>query len=438
MVLASCAQLAPGTAWTGTESAFETRTPRTFESPDGALRGVVTATSRADGTPLSAFALLQSERGFVEWRQLQRAEAPVDAVAVDADTLHLVYRDDAALSLLTVGPAGSALAETTLDPLLPVAAHAHASAPFRAMPTAHGTCLAVPLECGSLALVHFDRSAPVQPYGLCDLLRPERFDCTADDWLARAREAERAGDVDAARRAHELAVETDPLDPRAYREWSLFLDRQHELDRRIACLALALDRLHERDDRPTRWRVGTPEVRLVLDYVDARAERGGAREAHAALDVALDLYPGLGEAVLRRATLLLDEERDTDAVELFETSLAAVEPGSGLETAHADVGRFLLRERRPALALRFLEDAYALGDRSELLVRTLSRTSAELGDHDRAVLWLERLAAMWAKTLAEESNPRRRERGAERLAALEDELTTLRATCASVDETEEE
>jgi len=401
-------------------------------SPDGTVHVVVTALRDGEGEPVAAHALVQRPGALVAWVALPRPTLPDAVVAESAQAIHLAYRRaDLGLDLVTIDAAGAEVGRADTGSLVPVGAQVDVGAAIAAAESDHGPCIGLPLACGSLLLVDFDGGETAGAlYSTCRVVRCERLACGAEEWLQRARDLSRAGDHAGELRALEAAIDAAPDDPRVYRAMSRYHERRGDDDRRIACLALALHRLHprgEQSQRPAAWRVGAPEALLALEYVQARHDRGGAREAHAALDVAESLYPSMEQVVLKRAELLLEEGLVEDAVRVLDLALAQVDAGAGLAGAYADVGRFLVESSQDAHAIRFLEDAYVLGDRSEFLIRELAEATARLGEHDRAAEWLERLADAWSKTLAREDDPQRRVRGEERLAALRAEIAAQRA-----------
>lgn len=399
-------------------------------SHDGAVHVVVTAVRGEDGAAVAAHALVRRPGALVEWVTLPHPALPDAVIVQSADAIHLAYRrDDLGLDLVTVDGSGAEVARTDAGRLVPVGVLLDRDGAIAPAESWHGPCLGLPLACGSLLLVDFDRAATGAPYSTCDVVRPERLACGVDDWLDRARALARNGDAAGELLALEAAIDAAPTDPRAYRAMSRYHERRGDEDRRIACLALAVQRLHAQSDhqRPAAWRVGEPAALLVLEYVRAREERGGAREAHAALDVAAALYPSMEQVVLKRAELLIDEGLVDDAIRTLDLALAQVDASEGLADAYADVGRFLVEAEYDAHAIRFLEDAFVLGDRSEYLIRGLANATARLGEHDRAAAWLERLAEVWSGTLAREDDPDRRARGEERLAELRAEIAAQRS-----------
>lgn len=408
--------------------------PITAVSPDGGLRAVIVGSHANAEVARTTHALIAREGAFVEWVRLPFDEIPDAAIVPDARAIHCVFRDakDGG-EIATLDPGGALAQRVDLRDVLPVGGIPDATSPLGIGYSAHGPCLSVPLECGSVALLEYSSSSPGS-FGVCSLMRPEKFQCGTDAWLEQARKLQRRGDLAAARYAFEAAIETDPADARTYREYARFHGKQDDAEARLACLRTGVDRLYRHANGPVTgdWSVGTPSARLVVDFLDATREAHGDDACHAALDEALELYPCMEHIVLMRAELLLAEGEDEAAVWTLDNALALVDPNNDLAAAFHDVGRFLRGEDRDELALRYLEDAYALGDRSEFLLRGLSEIAEDAGRFTRALEWLGELRSIWADTHNGETQERRSERAAERLAGLDEEIAELAARAVAV------
>lgn len=404
------------------------RAPLQASSPGGALSVVLVESVANAAAARSVGALVAARGDLVRWVALPLEELPDALVVPDAHTIHCVTADDRVLTFDVEGrPVGAA----RLDDLLPVAGARDPGQPVGFAYDARGVSLAVPLLCGRLALVEFHPADP-EPYGVCTLIRPTRLVCGAEAWLEQARELTRQGDRGAALYALESAVAASPEDPRCYRELARFHDRSGDAEGRLACLRTGMERLFARAGGAVdeQWRVGTPEARLALEYVAASREAHGAAGAERALDLALGLYPCLSEAVLLRAELRLERGDEPGALAVLEDTLARLAPEC-LASAHHDVGRFLRRHGHTRGAIRFLEDAYALGERSEFLLRALAELSEEDGDPARAAEWLETLRRAWHGIDNGSTAPERDARWARRLDELDQEIARLAALAAT-------
>lgn len=400
--------------------------PLSAASPDGRLRAVIVGSYANAEVPRSTHALIACDGEVVLWVALPFDEIPSSVVAPNASTMHCVFPGvNGAGEIATLDAAGLLQGRTSFEDVLPVGGLRAQDQIVGLGYSGEGPCMAVPLACGSVALVDFDLAE--QDYGICSLIRPEKHSYGVDAWLKQAHVLTKEGDQSAARYAFEAAIETDPTDARTYREFSNFLERQNQDEDRLACLRLGVDRLYARADGPVTgdWAVGTPSARLVVDFLQATRKIEGDAKCHTLLDEALALYPCMEQVVLMRAELLLEEDEDEAAIYAIDHALALIDPNSDLAAAHHDVGRFLRRHKRDQMASRYLEDAYALGDRSEFLLRGLAGTAEDSGDYLRAIMWLEELAGIWRGTHNGESAARRSARGAARLAGLGDEIDEL-------------
>ena len=398
-------------------------------SPDGDLRAVIVGSHANAEIARTTHALIAREGALVEWVRLPFEEIPDAALAPDAHAIHCIFRDAGASGeIATLDPRGAVVERVGLRDVLPVGGVPDADSRLGVGYSVNGPCLSIPLECGSVAMLEYSAALP-SPFGVCSLLRPEKFECGADAWLEQARKLQRKGDLAAARYAFEAAIETDPADARTYREFARFHVKQGDAAARLACLRTGVDRLYRRANGPVTgdWSVGTPSARLVVDFLDATREANGDKACHVALDEALELYPCMEHIVLMRAKLLLDEGEDEAAIWTLDNALALVDPNNDLAAAFHDVGRFLRGEDRDALALRYMEDAHALGDRSEFLLRGLAEIAADAGEFARATEWLGELRSIWADTQNGETQERRSARAAERLAGLDQEIADLEA-----------
>ncbi len=390
----------------------------------------------------SVHALIEKPGELVRWVSLPIEGIPEAAIVVAEDRFVCLSAPTLTGQTLTAfNLDGHLLADETLKDVLPDGAE-RTRDPVSLISTLEGACLTVHLQCGTVALVEVDLPAPETddaPLGasfaaeedpsfrVCSLVLSDKHACGVDAWLTQARQLDRAGDTEAAKYALEAAIETDPTDARGYRELAQFHRRRGEHGAQVDCLEAGVTRLHAglqgiADDN---WQVGSPAARLTVDYVTALQSSDDAQRASDALGRALELYPCMEQIVLLQAELLIDEGQVEAATDSLHLALGQLDPNADLAAAYHDVGRFLMRQRQPRPALRFLEDAFALGDESEFLLRGLADASLELNEPSRAADWLSRLASRWRSSKNGASGETRAERAEQRLNELDEEITRL-------------
>ncbi len=412
--------------------------PLVVNSPDGALRAVLVGAHINADVARTTHALVAQRGQLVQWVSLPFSDLPDAAVAPDSKTIHCLLRTAAGDDVIdSIDPAtGLSIGRIAVDPMLPMGAKRDRSMAVTVGYRGTAPCLAFPMACGTLALVEFDAGE----YEVCSFIRPTRLVCGADAWLEQARALASQGDCDAALYALETAIESDPADPRCYRELANFHGRQGDSTAKLVSLELGMERLFEGAGGAVTgsWRVGTPEARLALEYVAASKDIDGVPGAHQALDRAMSLYPCMAQAVFLRAELLFEADRPEEALLAIQGAVAQLDPNADLSDAYHDVGRFLIKHDRRIEALRYLEDAYALGERSEFLFRSLATICEEEGERERAATWLSELAKMWRSIHNGESEPGRNARGEARLAKLDAEIAALLTAPAEIERQPEE
>ncbi|MEM8709593.1 MAG: tetratricopeptide repeat protein [Planctomycetota bacterium] len=423
--------------------------PLVAESLQSSARITLVASRSSAAESRTVHALIEQPGKLVSWVKLPMTELPESALIVSDDRFVCVTRlASGDTELVTLDSSGKRHARTLLSGLLPDRAQ-RTEEPVSLSATPMGPCLTVPLACGTLALVEMTLDVPAATstfpmtpavagsasvslaadpfFRVCSVILSTKHACGVDAWLAQARQLDRDGDAEAARFALEAAIETDPQDARGYRELAIFHRRRGAVQEQLSCLQTGVERLHadaigHADDD---WQVGTPAARLVLDYVQAAHKGDDVAMADEALHLALTLYPCMEQVVLLRAEALLEEGAPEAAVASLRAALAQLDPNADLAAATHDAGRFLRRKGCHADALLLLEDAFALGDDSDFLLRTLADVSIELDRPGRAAEWLTRLATRWRSAKNGESEASRSRRAEERLAELDDEIAVL-------------
>lgn len=398
-------------------------------SPSGTVSVVLSPpVSGAD----AAHALIARRGEFVQWVEVETPRFPDAIFAGDDGVLHCVAGGPTAEPIVfgLDAASGELLATASLADLLDQpGAKIDPGQVVAAQVAGGGEQLAVPMACGAIAFVDCSgASDEAIEYAICNAIPSPKHACGARSWLTQARDLERAGDMTAARFALEAAVETAPDDPEVYVALARFEGRRGDPDRRASCLLNAIRGLHAAADGAAseRWRLGTAEARLVVEYTECVEEAGDRAALLAALDEMQGLYPCLDHLVLTRAACLLDDGRPEEARDAVDAVLQRLDPADDLAGAYGDVARFHERRGLLAEALAYYEDAYALGDRTEYLLRSLSKVSAAIGDNGRAVRWLELLRDQWSGAITTDTNERRRQRALDRLMGLEDEIAALR------------
>lgn len=377
-------------------------------------------------------ALIQKEGELVSWIRLPLRKLPEAAFLISNDRIICVGEAaDGMTELLALDYRGAVQARRILDELLPLAGF-RSEEPLSLMMSPSGPCLGVPLTCGSMALVEAEgvdgKLDDAGDFHVCSVMLSDKLACGVDAWLDQARQLDRAGDPVAAKYALEAAIETDPGDARGYRELALFYRRRGDTALQLKSLQAGVTHLHAEatgvaaDD----WQVGTPAARLTLDYLKAVRVTKDKALTEDVLDMALDLYPCMEQVVLTRATVWIEQGEVGKAIASLRVALGQLDPNADLAAAHHDVGRFLKRNGQPEAALNFCEDAFALGDQSEFLLRGLAELSLELGRPERSAEWLTVLADRWRSVDRSDADTSRAERARVRLDELEHEIAQLR------------
>ena len=400
-------------------------------------RVTIVASHNLGDAERSVHALIEQPGDMVRWVSLPLKELPEGAFVVGRDRfvcLDAATNEDQKLRAFDVD--GRFLAEHSLAELLPQGTQ-RTPDPLALVATPDTARLSVFLQCGTVALIDVAQpeslgSPDASPFHVCSVVLSDKHSCGIDAWLDQARKLDREGDEEATKYALEAAIETAPEDARGYRELARFYRQRDNGKSEIECLQAGVLRLHSNvtGSACDRWQVGTPAARLTVDYIHAVHEENGANIDSEALSTGLELYPCMEELVLLQAKLLMDEGQNDAAIKSLEYALARLDPNADLAAAYHDVGRFLLRRKQPKAALRFLEDAFALGDKTEFLLRGLADAELKMGQPGRAVDWLSLLATRWRSANTKENGVIRAQRAAERLANLEEEITVLLAAAA--------
>ncbi|WP_145194369.1 hypothetical protein [Planctomycetes bacterium Poly30] len=399
---------------------------------------VTIVASRGSKTEARRVHALRQERGkLVTWVRLPFTQLPEAAFVLDGQrTLYLCPAQGGKTDIVLLDHSGTEIVRQSLEALLPPGVR-RSEVPASLMPTPTGASLGVPLLSGSMALVelgvdHRPGTSPSE-FEVCSVILSDKYACGVEAWLEQARQLDRAGDAEAARFALDAAIETDPMDARGYRELAHFYRRQDLTAQQLNTLRTGVTRLHAKvlgvaDDD---WQVGTPAARLTLDYLNAARATDDPELVTDVMDLALRLYPCMEQLVLTRAEFWIGEGETTKAIDSIRAALGQVDPNGDLAAAHHDAGRFLRRKGLTEAALHFCEDAYALGDHSEFLLRGLADISVELNKPERAVEWLSLLAERWRSELESVSDGTRNERAQSRLRVLEEEIAALQSDVES-------
>ena len=401
--------------------------PLSATSPDGSLHVTIVASRSSGARPRSVHALIARPGTFVQWVLLPIEELPESVIAPDAETFVCVQKDELDRTSLTTFDGDAHLtAQASLDSLMPAGARRRDGSQITLAANDMGPCLAVPMDCGSVAFIEV-AVMPGHDYEVCSIELSPRLACGIDTWLARARDLARDGDAEAAQVALEAAIEAEPEDPRGYRQLARLHEKAGDHEAQLRCLQQGIDRIHAdaKGIVTDRWQVGTPAAHLALEYVETTRDVFGDAQAHDALLQTMAFYPCMEQAILLYAELLLDAGQEEAALEALRRALARLSADADLAAANHDVGRFLRREGLGSAALEFLENAYALGQRSEFLIRGISDLHGEQGEPGRAAEWLAHLAEHWRESTNGDSELERRLRGYQRLAELELEIETL-------------
>lgn len=389
-------------------------------SPCGSLRVTVVEGCANAAEPVGVHALVVLPGRLADWVRLPLEEAPDAIVVPDEGTMVCLDRSGRGARLVSMDLAGEERASRPLGDLVPDGHGLRSCAGLSLAYSEVGVCVAIPLQGDALALVDLDGATGLET---CDVLRagPD-----AETLLRRSREHLRAGDEDAARVALEEVLRIDPAEPRAYQQLARLHRRSGDQEAQLDCLREGLEQSHQVAAGAVDhgWQVGTPEARLVLEFLETTRQVRGDAEASAALGDALTLYPCMEQAVLLRADLLLADGREAEAMASLEAALEGLD-GAERGPALHDIGRFLERAGRDRDALAYLTRAADAGEFTEFLIRDLADLHVRFGEPRLAAGWLSRLAAHWRSVSNGSSEAGRSARGSRRLADLEAEILGL-------------
>ena len=228
--------------------------------------------------------------------------------------------------------------------------------------------------------------------------------------------------------------EAFPAEPRVYQQLARIHRRAGDRAAQLDCLEEGLRRSHGavREAVTLDWQVGTPEARLVLEFVETTRKVRGDREAGRVLGQALKLYPCMEQAVILRAELLLASGKGEEAIASLEEAVGALEGSGDVGAALHDIGRFLERQGRHGEALLFMERSFAKGEFSEFLIRDIADLHVRINQPTVAARWLSRLEDHWGSVANGATGLDRSLRGHRRLTDLRREIEELEGAGAVV------
>ena len=394
-------------------------------SPSGGLRVTVVEGRANTADPVTVRALVARPGHLVDWVRLPLRQVPDALVLPDQETIVCLDRSGAEARVVELDIAGRERRGRALAQLVPAGFQLAPEATIQLAYSDTAVCVAVDLADRSRALVEVGQ----QGSGALEACSVE-VSGGVEAWLERSRDLLRAGDELAARSALEEAQRADPSDPRAYQQLARLHRSAGDRTAQLDCLREGLERSHggAADAVDRGWRVGTPESRLVLEFVETTRQVRGDEAAGEALGAALTLYPCMEQAVLLRAELLLAAGDVDAAMTSLEVAVNELGEGRALGPALHDIGRFLERAGRPDDAIRFMTRAAAQGEFSEFLIRDLADLHVEAGEPLVAAGWLSKLAVHWRSVSNGASEAERALRGHQRLAELEAEIRALGGT----------
>ncbi len=406
-------------------------------SPSGEVR-VTLVEGRANAPrPLTVRALVVQPGALASWVLLPLTEVPRQLFVPDDESMVCVDGSLGSLRIVQLDLGGEELRSRSLDSLLPGHTSRALNGALNGAITLgfadSGPCLAVDLGNRDIALVGLGANQG-ETLEVCSVVENHRSSQGVEEWLRKSRDLLLEGDEIAAQSTLEAAKDAFPAEPRVYQQLARMHRTSGDASAQLDCLEEGLLKSHSVTSRAVThdWQVGTPEARLVLDFVETTRKVRGNREATKALGQALTLYPCMEQAVLLRAELLISSGKDAEALASLESAIGALGESEELGSALHDIGRFLERQGRPRAALAYMERAYQEGEFSEFLIRDIADLHVEINRPAVAARWLSRLSAHWASVANGASGADRARRGQRRLADLQREIRELTGTAAEV------
>ncbi len=395
-------------------------------SPSGDVR-VTLVEGRANALrPLTVRALIVQPGALASWVLLPLTEIPQHLFVPTDESIVCVDRSLGSPRVVQLDLGGVEVRSRSLAALLPESSPRALDGAITLGFVDTGPCLAIDLGNRDIALVDLSEGHG-GPLEVCSVVHNSRSSHGVEDWLRKSRNLLLEGNEVAAQTTLEAAKDAFPAEPRIYQQLARIHRSSGDPAAQLQCLEEGLRRSHSATSQAvTRdWQVGTPEARLVLDFVETTRKVRGNGEATKALGQALTLYPCMEQAVLLRAELLFSSGKDAEAIASLEEAVGALEGSEELGPALHDIGRFLERQGRDGAAIRCMKRAYEAGEFSEFLIRDIADLHVRVGRPVGAARWLTRLKNHWASVANGASEADRSRRGDRRLADLQREIEEL-------------
>ncbi len=402
-------------------------------SPSGELQVTVVEGRANAPQPLTVRALIVQPDALASWVLLPLTEVPQQLFVPDEESIICVDRSLGAPRIVHLGLGGEVLCSRSLASLLPAPTGAAGAGDINLAFTDVGPSLAVSMEGEGIALVSLGGQEG-ETLEVCSVVPHQVPTRDVEQWLRESREFFLAGDDVAAQTSLEAAKEAFPTEPRVYQQLARIHRSAGDQAAQLDCLEEGLLRSHSAAQKAVThdWQVGTPEARLVLEFVETTRKVRGDQEASKALGQALTLYPCMEQAVMLQAELLFASGKGEQAIASLERAVGALEGSGEAGAALHDIGRFLERQGHHEEALAFMERAFAKGEFSEFLIRDIADLQVRANQPAVAARWLSRLADHWGSVANGASGADRALRGRRRLADLRQEIEELEGSGAVV------
>ena len=402
-------------------------------SPSGETRVTVVEGRANTPEPQTVRALIVQPGTLASWVLLPLTESPQELFVPDDESIVCVDRSLGAPCIVQLDLGGQELQSCSLSSVLPASWNLGEVSSISLAFTEAGPSLAVQMDREGIALVSLSATEG-EALEVCSVVPNQVPTQDVEQWLSESRELLLAGDEAAARTSLEAAREAFPAEPRVYQQLARIHRNAGDRAAQLDCLEEGLRRSHGavREAVTLDWQVGTPEARLVLEFVETTRKVRGDREAGRVLGQALTLYPCMEQAVILRAELLLASGKGEEAIASLEEAVGALEGSEEAGAALHDIGRFLERQGRHEEALEFMERSFAKGEFSEFLIRDIADLHVRFNQPTVAAKWLSRLADHWGSVANGATGLDRSLRGHRRLTDLQREIEELGGTGAAV------
>lgn len=402
-------------------------------SPSGEIRVTVVEGRANTPQPLTVRALIVQPDALASWVLLPLSEIPQHLFVPDEESIVCVDRSLGAPRIVQLGLEGEALRSRPLASLLPGHKDLAGAGAISLAFTEAGPSLAIHADGMDIALVSLG-DAEGGALEVCSVVPNQGATQDVEEWLRESRELLLAGEEAAARTSLEAAKEAFPLEPRVYQQLARIHRSSGNRAAQLECLEEGLLRSHSAANQTVNyeWQVGTPEARMVLEFVETTRKVRGDQAAGKALGQAMTLYPCMEQAVMLQAEMLFAAGKAGQAIAALERAVGALEGSEEVGAAMHDIGRFLDRQGRHEEALAFMERAFAKGEFSEFLIRDIADLHVEANQPTVAARWLSKLADHWGSVANGASGVDRALRGHRRLADLMREIEELEGSGAVV------